>query len=163
MAQDREIQRRNNQEPASPALRSPLSRFFDEAFWDPFRLIESPLMQVTDTSRQFAPLVDVSETDKEVIIEADIPNVNPKNIKVDVTNNMLTISGQQEEQTGVEDRKWHRRERSYSYAEFTRQILLPDYADGTKADCKVRHGILEIHIPKKQEAEPKHLDVKVES
>ena len=144
-----------------PTVRSPFNRFFDETFWDPFRLFESPLLPSLGNA-QYAPSVDVSETDKEIKIEADIPGYDPKNIEVDVTNNMLTIRGTHEEQAPADKRKWHRRERNYSYAEFTRQILLPDYADGSKADCRVKNGMLMIDIPKKPEAAPTHLEVKAE-
>lgn len=113
--------------------------------------------------RQLALPVDVSETDKEVVIEADIPGFDPKSINVDVNNNVLTISGKHEEKSDTKDKKWHRRERSYSYAEFTRQILLPEYADGSKAECKSKNGMLTVTIPKKPEAEPKRLSVRVES
>lgn len=147
----------------SPSLRSPLNRFFEEAFWDPFRLFETSLTPSMTEQRQLALPVDVSETDKEVVIEADIPGFDPKHINVDVSNNVLTITGTHEEKTDTKDKKWHRRERSYSYAEFTRQILLPDYADGSKAECKSKNGMLTIAIPKKPEAEPKRLSVRVES
>jgi HSP20 family protein len=159
MADSRQLQRRDKQRDLS---RSPFNRFFDEAFWDPFRLFETSFMPSMTEQRQLALPVDVSETDKEVVIEADIPGFDPKNINVDVTNNVLTISGRQEE-SNSKDKKWHRRERSYSYAEFTRQILLPEYADGSKAECKSKNGMLTVTIPKKPEAEPKRLSVKVES
>lgn len=146
-----------------PSLRSPLGRFFDEAFWDPFRLFESSFMPSLADNRQLALPVDVSETDKEVVIEADIPGFDPQNINVDVSGNMLTVTGRHEEDSGSKDKKWHRRERSYSYAEFTRQILLPEYADGSKAECSAKNGMLRITIPKRPDTEPKRLSVKVES
>lgn len=160
MADNRQLQRRDDQRDLS---RSPFNRFFDEAFWDPFRLFESSFMPTLQSSQQFALPVDVSETDKEIVIEADIPGFDPKSINVDVSNNVLTISGKQEEKSESKDKKWHRRERSYSYAEFQRQILLPDYADGSKAECKAKNGMLTVTIPKKPEAEPKRLSVKVEA
>lgn len=163
MTDSRQIQRRDGQRDMSPSLRSPLNRFFEEAFWDPFRLFEGSLMPSMSEQRQLALPVDVSETDKEVVIEADIPGFDPKHINVDVSNNVLTITGTHEEKTDAKDKRWHRRERSYSYAEFTRQILLPEYADGSKAECKSKNGMLTVTIPKKPEAEPKRLNVRVES
>jgi HSP20 family protein len=162
MAENRQLSRRDEQRDAFPSLRSPFNRLFDEAFWDPFRLFETSLAP-SMTGWQSSLPVDVSETDKEVRIEADIPGFDPKNIHVDVTNNMLTITGRHEEESDTKDKKWHRRERNYSYAEFTRQILLPEYADGSKAECSVKNGMLTIAIPKKPEAEPKRLNIKVES
>lgn len=157
---DRQLQRRDEQRDLS---RSQFNRFFDEAFWDPFRLFETSFMPSMTEQRQLALPVDVSESDKEIVIEADIPSFDPKNINVDVSNNVLTISGKQEEKSDSKEKKWHRRERSYSYSEFTRQILLPEYADGSKAECKAKNGTLMVTIPKKPEAEPKRLNVKVES
>lgn len=147
----------------SLSLRSPFNHFFDEAFWDPFRLFGTSFIPSLTEQRQFALPVDVSENDKEVVIEADIPGFDPQDINVDVSNNVLTISGKQESSSGSKEKKWHRRERSYSYAEFTRQILLPEYAEGSKAECKAKNGTLTVTIPKKPEAEPKRLNVRVES
>lgn len=160
MTDSRQIQRRDEQRDLS---RSPFNRFFDEAFWDPFRLFETSFMPSIREQRQLALPVDVSETDKEVVIEADIPGFDPKSITVDVSNNVLTISGKHEEASDAKGKKWHRRERTYSYAEFTRQILLPEYADGSKAECRSKNGMLTVTIPKKPEAEPRRLSVRVES
>ena len=160
MADSKQLQRRDEQRDLS---RSPFNRFFDEAFWDPFRLFETSFMPSISQQRQLALPVDVSETDKEVVIEADIPGFDPKSINVDVNNNVLTISGRHEEKSDAKDKKWHRRERSYSYAEFTRQILLPEYADGSRAECTSKNGMLTVTIPKKPEAETKRLSVRVES
>ncbi len=160
MTGNRQIQRRDEQRDLS---RSPFNHFFDEAFWDPFRLFDTSFMPSIMEQRQRALPVDVSETDKDVVIEADIPGFDPKTINVDVSNNVLTISGRHEEKSDTKDKKWHRRERSYSYTEFTRQILLPEYADGSRAACKSKNGMLTVTIPKKPEAEPKRLSVQVES
>jgi HSP20 family protein len=164
MTTNRHLSKRNeSQEERSPErFPSPVNRLFDESFFDPFRFFQQPRSFFTEMGRSFTPLVDVSETDKEVAIEADVPGYDPKSIHVDVSNNMLTISGKMEERP-QQGKKWHRRERSYSYAEFRRQILLPDYVDGTHAACTMKHGKLLITIPKKPEAEPRHLEVKVES
>lgn len=160
MAQNRQLAQRDEQRDFS--LSHPFGRLFDEAFWDPFRLFETSFLPSMSEQRQLALPVDVSETDKDVVIEADVPGFDPKNIEVDVRNNVLTISGKQEQKSGGDDKKWHRRERSYSYAEFTRQILLPEYADGSKAECSSKNGMLKVTIPKKPEAEPKRLSVRVE-
>jgi HSP20 family protein len=163
MAENRQLTKRDEQRGLSSTLRSPFSHLFDEAFWDPFRLFDTSPAPSMFGQQQFSLPVDVSETDKEITIESDIPGFDPKNIKIDVRNNMLTISGTQEEKSDKKDKKWHRRERSYSYAEFTRQILLPEYAETSKADCTVKNGMLTITIPKKPEAEAKRLNVRVES
>jgi HSP20 family protein len=162
MANNRQMTKRDEQRDF-PSAQSPFSRVFDP-LWDPFRLFETSFFPSIFEQRPLALPVDVSENDNEVVIEADIPGFDPKDLSVDIRNNMLTISGKHETQdTEKDDTKWHRRERNYSYAQFTRQILLPEYADTTQAECTLKNGTLIVRMPKKAGMEPKHLNIRVES
>jgi HSP20 family protein len=131
------------------------SLFPDSLFWDPFRLWNTALNSVqTDVP------MNISETDKEVRLEVRIAGYDPKNIRVDVQNNLVTISGKAEQKEEQENESWYQRE--WSMGEFTRQVRLPDYADGANAVCKCRNGMLTINVPKRPEADRKSLPIQTE-
>jgi HSP20 family protein len=91
--------------------------------------------------------VDVSETGKEVRITAELPGLDEKDVEVTVTNNMLTIKGEKEEEEG----DYYHSERSYGY--FDRTIALPQGIDADNAKAKFKKGVLKVTIPKKPEAQ----------
>jgi HSP20 family protein len=108
----------------------------------------------------WAPRVDIAETDKAFEIKADIPEVNKEDVKVTVHNGVLTVQGerrQEEEETG---KKFHRVERYYG--SFTRSFTLPDNVDETKIGASFKDGVLNLQIQKTEETKPKSIEVKVE-
>ncbi|MDD4319871.1 MAG: Hsp20/alpha crystallin family protein [Candidatus Peribacteraceae bacterium] len=156
MAKQQQNQERQRGGPVMP--RSPMSRFFDEPLLDPFNIFASSIAPFA--SQMAVPAVDVSETEKEIVIKADLPGFDTKDVSVEVNNNIVTIHGRMEEERESEDKRWHRRERRSG--EFERQITLPDYADGAKAICKMKNGILQVTIPKGMEAVPRRLRIDTE-
>ena len=100
-----------------------------------------------DAAEEFLPRVDVSETGKEVRISAELPGLDEKDVEVTVTNNMLTIKGEKEEEEG----DYYHSERSYGY--FDRTIALPQGIDADNAKAKFKKGVLKVTIPKKPEAQ----------
>jgi len=106
----------------------------------------------------WAPRVDIVETDKAFVIKAEIPEVNKEDVKVTVHNGVLTIQGErkQEEEKG---KKFHRVERYYG--SFTRSFTLPDNADETKVTASFTGGMLNLQIEKTEEAKPRSIEVKV--
>ncbi|MFA5272954.1 MAG: Hsp20/alpha crystallin family protein [Candidatus Peribacter sp.] len=134
---------------------TPFSALFDDALWDPFGFFGSPLMR----HRQL-PAMNIAETAKDLTVSVNVPGYEAKDVTVDVHNNVLSIAGHAQEQKEQNDQEWVCRESSYG--EFTRQVRLPDYADGSRAACKVKNGVLTIVIPKKEEAAKKTLKVEEE-
>ncbi|MDD4287543.1 MAG: Hsp20/alpha crystallin family protein [Candidatus Peribacteraceae bacterium] len=134
---------------------TPFSALFDDALWDPFGLFGSPFVP-----RRSFPAMNIAETAKELTVSVNVPGFEAKDVTVDVHNNVLTISGHAQETEEKNDQEWICRESAYG--EFTRQVRLPDYADGSKANCKVKNGVLTIMIPKKEEAAKKTLQVEEE-
>lgn len=108
---------------------------------------------------QWAPLVDISETDKEYLVKAELPEVEKENVKVTVENDVLVISGDRKFESEEKDRKHHRIERSYG--SFLRSFSLPDDADGTKVSAEFKNGVLRVHLPKSEAAKPKQIEIKV--
>lgn len=131
---------------------APFSDLFDDAFWDPFGFFGSPLPH-----RHHLPAMNIAESSKDITVSVNVPGYEAKDVTVDVHNNVLTVTGRAQQEQEQTDKEWVRRESSYG--EFTRQVRLPDYADGSKANCKVKNGVLTIVIPKKEEAAKKILNV----
>ena len=106
------------------------------------------------------PVVDVREKDKRYLIEVELPGVSETDLKLELKNELLTLSTQRKEdgQTKDEAGKWIRRERRESY--FSRSFELPEDADGEKIEAKFKDGLLTIELPKKPEASPRLVPVK---
>jgi HSP20 family protein len=106
-----------------------------------------------------APAVDVREKDGRYLIEAELPGVSEKDLKVELKDGLLTLSTSQDEEKKEESVKWLRRERrSFS---FTRSFSLPEDADGEKIEAHFKDGLLIIELPKRAEAAPRIVQVKV--
>lgn len=108
----------------------------------------------------WSPQVDITEDDKEYLIKADLPEMKKDEIKVDVEEGVLTISGERKTEKEEKNKKFHRIERSYG--SFERCFTLPDDADGTKIKADFKDGVLKVHLPKNPVAKPKAIEVKVE-
>jgi HSP20 family protein len=129
---------------------------------DPFEILDSVFDR--DYFPAFAarsPAVDVREKDGHYIIDAELPGVSEKELKLELKNGMLTLSTEKKEEKGDKDEagKWIRRERRESY--FERSFELPEDADGDRIEAKFKDGLLTIEMPKKAEASPKLVQIKV--
>ncbi|MBI3332336.1 Hsp20/alpha crystallin family protein [Candidatus Peregrinibacteria bacterium] len=127
----------------------PLDDSFWNRFWDDYSF-RSPFRAMTPFSTDWMPDVDVSETDKEITVAANVAGYEPKDIDIEIEDNVLTIKGEMEKETEEKKRKYYRQERCSG--SFFRQIALPP-VDETKASCKAKNGTLTITLPKK-EAKP---------
>ena len=105
----------------------------------------------------WAPRVDVEETDKEIVVKADLPGVDPKNVEITVENGMLMVRGEKKEEKEEKKKGYHRLERFAG--SFYRAIQLPPGADAEKVSATSANGVVTIAIPKKPEAQPKKIAV----
>jgi len=110
------------------------------------------------TVPQWAPLVDIVETDKEYLIKLELPEVKKEEVKVTVENGTLTISGERKAETEEKNQKIHRTERFYG--RFERSFSLPDDADDSKVNAEFKDGLLRVHLTKSEKALPKQIEVK---
>jgi HSP20 family protein len=108
----------------------------------------------------WAPRVDIAETDKAFEIKVEIPEVNKEDVKVTVHNGVLTVQGERKLEKEEKGKKYHRVERYYG--SFTRSFTLPDNVDETKISASFKDGVLNLQIQKIKEAKPKSIEVKVE-
>jgi HSP20 family protein len=134
----------------SVALDSELDRLF-EGFLDPApsRSDLGALM----------PAVDVDETADAYVFRADLPGVSAKDVKVTVHNDTLTLRGERKREEKTSEGSLHRAERAYGSFERSFTLGLPVRADQVKASYK--DGVLEVHVPKADEAKPRDIEVQI--
>jgi len=107
----------------------------------------------------WTPSVDISETEGEYQIKAEIPDVKKEDVKVTLEDGVLTIQGERKHEKEEKGKKYHRIERSYG--SFVRTFSLPDVIDDDKVKAEFKDGILNLHLPKSEKAKPKAIEVKV--
>jgi len=133
-------------------LRKEMDQVFGEFFGrTPFTMAATEAM--------WSPLVDVHETKDSFLLMAELPGVKQDDIQVSVEGDTLTLKGERKRETEVKEDQYHRIERSYG--RFERSILLPSVVDASRVKATYREGVLEIQLPKKEEAKPKEIKVEV--
>ena len=133
-------------------LRNDIDRLFDR-FWR---------RQETGEPLQTAvwhPTVDISEKDDAFEVKADLPGVSREDVKLKITNNVLTLSGERksEKQEGAEGESYHRFERTYG--SFTRSFSLPVAVEEEQVSASFKDGVLTVTLPKSRKALPKEIEV----
>ena len=108
---------------------------------------------------EWAPLVDISEDDKEYRIKAELPDVKKEDVKVSAQEGTLTIMGERKFEKEEKGRKYHRVERAYG--SFGRSFSLPDDASPAKVNAEFKDGVLTVHLVKDEKAKPQHVEVKI--
>ena len=107
----------------------------------------------------FEPAVEVSDTKDAVVVKAQLPGISKENIHVDISDNALTLKGEFKEKEEKEEKNYHRRE--FRYGAFSRTIPMPVAIQANKAKAQLKDGMLEITIPKSEEAKVKEIPVKI--
>lgn len=143
--------------------------------WEPFGEIDSLFNRLMPTmfnrwpSRfassngnniEWAPSADISETDQEYLIRAQLPAVNKDDVKVTVDQGMITIEGERKQKTENKNEKLHRVESFYGH--FTRSFSLPEKVEENAIRCDSKDGVLTVHIPKAQSPKQQPKQIKVE-
>jgi len=111
------------------------------------------------TVAEWAPLVDITEDDKEYLIKAELPDVKKTDVKISVQDDVVSISGERKYEKEEKGKKYHRVERSYG--SFMRSFTLPEDADEAKISAEYKEGLLHVHLPKCERPKPKSIEVKV--
>ncbi|HXB73349.1 MAG TPA: Hsp20/alpha crystallin family protein [Candidatus Acidoferrales bacterium] len=126
-------------------------RVFEDAFT---RMLTEP-----QTNRPWAPSVDIYETENELVLKADLPDVELKDIDVRVENQTLTIAGERKFETRDSGKGYHRLERSYG--RFTRSFAVPNAFDTENIAADYKNGVLSVSLPKKEAAKPRQVKIEV--
>ena len=109
----------------------------------------------------FTPAIDVWQDDNNVFAECPLAGVDPKDVEVSVENDVLTVEGQSEKKTEVDEKNYYRKE--MRYGAFHRAVALPAAVNGDKAKAEFENGILKITVPKEERVKPKKIAVKVKN
>ena len=155
---------------------SGLSRWEPSARWNPWREFEDmekrlstifgrPPIAASGEKKEamavaeWSPLVDISEDDKGYVVKAELPEMKKEEIKINVLDDVLSISGERKYEKEEKGKKYHRVERAYG--SFMRSFTLPEDADGSKVSAEYKDGVLNVRPPKSEKARPKSIEVKV--
>jgi HSP20 family protein len=128
-------------------------RLFEDAF---SRMLTEP-----QANRPWSPSVDIYETENELVLKADLPDVDLKDVDVRVENQTLTIAGERKFEKQESDKGYHRIERSYG--NFMRSFAVPNSFDTEKIGASYKNGVLTVTLPKKEAAKPRQIKVEVKA
>lgn len=144
--------------------------------WDPFREMDDafgrmlpsvfgrwprwPAETSGNANLAWSPTADISETDSEYLIRAELPAVRKEDVKITVDRGMITIQGERKDKQEQKDEKFHRVE-SFQ-GSFVRSFTLPENLDEQAIRAESKDGVLIVHLPKAKAAKPKAIDVKVQ-
>jgi HSP20 family protein len=143
---------KNNQNLTLNSLKNEMDTFFDNFFdFNPVSLSESV----------FSPKVDITENGQNYQINAELPGLTEKEIKVSLENNTLSISAEKSEENSKEEKDMNYIVRERSYGSFQRSIKLPQNIDGNQVKAEFKNGVLSIEIPKAAKEETKKIAIKV--
>src|ERR1700724_1223271 len=142
--------------------------------WEPFRgattlqdqvnrLFNDVLERTGDESSltAWAPSVDIYETEHELVVKADLPDVDPKDLDIRVENNILTIRGERKFEKNVSQDNYLRVERTYG--SFSRSFSLPNTVNAEAIHAEYKNGVLSVSLPKREESKPNQVKVSVSS
>jgi HSP20 family protein len=144
--------------------------------WDPFRELDelqnristlfgrAPVRKEGEKQEalrvaEWAPLVDITEDEKEYLIKAELPDVKKDDVKISVQNDVLSITGERKYEKEEKNKKYHRVERAYGT--FSRSFTVPEDADADRVSAEFKEGLLQVHLPKSEKVKPKTIEVKV--
>lgn len=131
-------------------LREKMNRLFEEAY--SARGEERDLV-----SSSWTPSVDIYETEQQLVLTAELPGIEDKDIEIKIEDNTLTLKGERKFEKETKEENYHRIERAYG--SFYRSFSLPPYIDQDNIGAEHQHGVLKITMPKKHEAKPRTVRV----
>jgi HSP20 family protein len=136
-----------------PAVSSDIDRVFDglmRGWVNPGSLSEG----------SWNPSIDVSERDGEIVVSAEVPGIDPKDIEISVEDNRLIISGEKRQEAEENGKNYYRVERVYG--SFKRSFALPSSADVENVKASSKDGVLSVSIPKRQDEESKKVEIEIQ-
>lgn len=143
----------SNPDAAVSRLRSEMDRMFDRFFSDPWGDRD-----VFGGSSMIGPRLDMSESENDLTIKAELPGIDPKDVDLRVQGNVLTIRGEKKQEKEEKRRDYQYVERQYG--SFHRSVPLPTSVDPDKVDASYKNGILTLTIAKKPDAKARRIEVK---
>ena len=134
-------------------FRHEMDRLFDSFFHEPFAWPNPG-----GAAELWNPTLDVSETDQEVVVRAEVPGLGPDDLNINIVGNSLVLSGEKkEEQEHKGEGYWHTERR---FGAFRREVPLPRGVDAEKVSADYAKGVLTVHLAKSPEAAARRIEVK---
>lgn len=133
------------------SLQNRLNRFFGQDF-SPRTWLDEELSMAN-----WKPAVDIYDNDNSIVIKAELPGVESKDVEVELKDRVLTLKGERSEEKEVKEESYHRKERVFG--KFQRSFTLPAEVDADKIKAEYKDGVLNIEIPKPEEIKPKKITV----
>lgn len=130
-----------------------VNRLFEDAMKAPYRADEGL------ASTAWAPAVDIYETDKEIVLKAELPEMQEKDIDIKVEDNVLCLTGERRMEKEIKEENYHRIERAYG--SFNRSFTLPRTVDREGIKAAYKDGVLKVTLPKKEETKPKQIKIDI--
>jgi HSP20 family protein len=130
-----------------------------DRLWDTF-LFGRPQKRDFWEEVEWLPVVDVAETKNEIVVNAEVPGMDPKEFDISLNEGTLTIKGEKKQEKEEKEENYHLIERRYGT--FTRSIPLPQEVESDKIGASYKNGVLKITLPKSGEAMKKEIKIKVE-
>lgn len=134
-------------------LQDRVNRMFDEFFRD------FSLGPWSGERLEWLPALDLSESDDAVRVTAELPGVDPKEVDISLSEDLLTISGEKKTESKHKGRDYHRLERCFGA--FSRSVRLPAPVDPDKVEATFKDGVLTINLPKREEAKTRKVKIEV--
>ncbi len=133
------------------SLRDRMNRLFDDVFF------RSDRRDDVWAEGVWVPAVDMFETDDRVVIKAELPGLEKKDISLDLQNGVLTLKGERKSENEVKEENYYRRE--MTYGKFVRSFSLPVDVDAEKIKAEFKNGLLTVEVPKPEGHKPKQIKV----
>lgn len=131
-------------------MRNEMDRMFDEAFTAPRLRWQEPT--------NWGLALDVAETEEDFLVKASAPGVNPDDIEITLSDNVLSIKGELKSDETIEETQYRLRERRYG--SFERSVTLSVPVNADEIEATYEHGVLTLHIPKAEEVKPRRISIK---
>lgn len=128
-----------------------------DRLWDSF--FERKTTRTAGEEREWVPSLDISETKGDLVVKAELPGIDPKEIDISLNEGILTIKGEKRQEKEEKEEGYHLVERNYG--SFTRSIRLPREIQNEKISASYKDGVLRITLPKTEEAKKKEVKIKV--
>ncbi len=129
-----------------------------DRLWDSF--YQGRARRRADEEGEWFPSLDVAETKNDIVVKAEVPGMDPKDIDISLSNGILTIKGEKKQEREEKEENYHLVERSYG--SFTRSIQLPGEVQNDKINASYKNGVLKVTLPKSEDAKKKEIKIKVQ-
>jgi HSP20 family protein len=133
-------------------IQGEINRLFNTFF-------ETPVTAGEGAGRRWLPPMDLVEADDHYVLRADLPGLSEDDVRIEVENNVLTISGERKAEHEERREGYHRLERAYGA--FSRSLTLPDGVDPDAVQARFDRGVLEVRVPKPEQRKPQRVTIKV--